>query len=422
MIYSLTFQAPAYASEMLPMVLRVYFTSWTNMCFIIGQLIAAGILRACLEREDEWAFRIPFAIQWAWPVILVPVLCFAPESPWHLVRKGQHTQAEAVLRRLQQPETPIDPKQSLATIIYTNNLEEELSVGTSYRDCFKSFELRRTEIACICFAGQVICGSQFAYSGKWLLQMWSLNTDFGQATYFWEQVGLESDLIYNLNIVGTSIALVAATCSWLFLMPRFGRRTIYMSGVAGMVVTLFVIGILNTWVDRRSVGISQASLTIVWKLFFQLSVGQLGWAIPAEVGSTRLRQKTIVLARNSYYISQVIANVLQPYFMNPTAWNLRGYTGFVWGSTAFLILVWCFFRYVPPMSNPSAQGFYTLTTFLLPHSISDLTHRLPETKGRSFTELDVLFADKVAARKFKSTQVNAFDHEQNDVLKHLYAH
>lgn len=137
------------------------------MCFIIGQLIAAGILRACLEREDEWAFRIPFAIQWAWPVVLIPVLFFAPESPWHLVRKGQHTQAESVLRRLQHPDAPIDPKQTLATIIYTNNLEEELQVGTSYKDCFKSFELRRTEIACICFAGQVICGSQFAYSGEW---------------------------------------------------------------------------------------------------------------------------------------------------------------------------------------------------------------------------------------------------------------
>jgi MFS transporter, SP family, general alpha glucoside:H+ symporter len=49
-------------------------------------------------------------------------------------------------------------------IIYTNELEQELSVGTSYKDCFKSFELRRTEIACIAFAGQVICGSQFAYS------------------------------------------------------------------------------------------------------------------------------------------------------------------------------------------------------------------------------------------------------------------
>lgn len=55
--------APAYASEMLPMVLRVYFTSWANMAFIIGQFIAAGVLRGCLDLTDQWGYRIPFALQ-----------------------------------------------------------------------------------------------------------------------------------------------------------------------------------------------------------------------------------------------------------------------------------------------------------------------------------------------------------------------
>jgi hypothetical protein len=37
---------------------------------------------------------------------------------------------------------------------------------------------------------------------------------------------------------------------------------------------------------------------------------------------------------------------------------------------------------------------------------------LPETKGRSFDELDVLFAKKVSARKFKSTVVDTFDESE----------
>lgn len=44
-------------------------------------------------------------------------------------------------------------KETLARIVYTHNLEEELSVGTSYRDSFTEFELRRTEISCAAFAG-----------------------------------------------------------------------------------------------------------------------------------------------------------------------------------------------------------------------------------------------------------------------------
>jgi SP family general alpha glucoside:H+ symporter-like MFS transporter len=56
--------APAYASEVLPMPLRVYLTSYTNMCFIIGQLIAAGVLDGLVSNPTQWGYRIPFAIQW----------------------------------------------------------------------------------------------------------------------------------------------------------------------------------------------------------------------------------------------------------------------------------------------------------------------------------------------------------------------
>lgn len=45
--------APTYASEVLSKALRVSLTSWTNMCFIIGQLIAAGVLAGLVNRPDE---------------------------------------------------------------------------------------------------------------------------------------------------------------------------------------------------------------------------------------------------------------------------------------------------------------------------------------------------------------------------------
>lgn len=159
--------APAYASEVLPLRLRVFFTSWTNMCFIIGQLIAAGVLAGLVGRPDEWGYRIPFALQWMWPVFLVPVLCFAPESPWHLVRVGRHEQARESLVRLQRKATVsvrLNPETTLAEIIHTNETEVQLSAGTSYLDCFRGTELRRTEIACVVFAGQVLSGSSFAYN------------------------------------------------------------------------------------------------------------------------------------------------------------------------------------------------------------------------------------------------------------------
>lgn len=94
-----------------------------------------------------------------------------------------------------------------------------------------------------------------------------------------------------------------------------------------MAFELTLIGILNAWTDLDAVAWVQAVLTLVWTFTFQLSAGQLGWALPAEIGSTRLRQKTICLARNTSNILAVICSTLNNYMINPKAWNFRGYTG-----------------------------------------------------------------------------------------------
>ena len=348
-------------------------TSWTNMCFIIGQFISSGVLKGFVGRTDQWGYRIPYALQWVWPIFLIPLVYLAPESPWHLVRKNRLEDAEKSIRRLQSGHSQ-DPKRTLAQIVYTNNLEEQLSVGTSYYDCFKGFELRRTEIACVCFGGQLVCGLVFAYA----------------STYFFQQVGLNASDAYSLGWGANALALFACFVNWFVLMPRFGRRPIYVIGMLAMSVELILIGILNVWTSRTSVAWTQAILTLVWTFTFQLSAGQLGWALPAEIGSTRLRQKTVCLARNVSNILGVIGGTLNNYMVNPRAWNFKGYTGFVWGICAFIVFVWAYFR-------------------------------LPESKDRTFHELDILFAKGISARKFATTDVNAFNETEEAELAQRYS-
>ena len=150
--------------------------------------------------------------------------------------------------------------------------------------------------------------------------------------------------------------------------------------MAAMTIILFLIGFLNIKKGNHGIIVTQAALTLIWTFTFQLSAGQLGWALPAEVGSTRLRQKTICLARDSYYIINFVARTLEPYFLNPGQWNLKGYTGFVWGGTALLTFIWAYFR-------------------------------LPETKDRTFGEIDILFANKVPARKFAKYNTNVYNED-----------
>lgn len=283
------------------------------MCFATGQLIGAGVLQSFLNRNDDWAWRIPFALQWMWIPFLFFAFLFMPESPWYLVRKGKYAEAERVVCSLMSNDEREHARPLVASMIHTNNLEQEIAQGVQYWDCFRGIDLRRTEIACVSFIGQITSGAQFAYS----------------ATYFFQQAGLSSKDSYKLNLGGTSIAFCGTIASW-FLMRRFGRRSIYLTGMGLMATFLFIIGGLAIDTKSSSIKWAQSILCIVWLLTYSLTVGPVGWIIPAEVSSTRLRSKTVVLARTCYYLAQIVANVIQLYMMNPTAWNWRGLFSILW--------------------------------------------------------------------------------------------
>lgn len=54
---------PAYASEVAPVALRPILTTFINMCWVIGQFFSVAVNRGSLERNDQWSYKIPFAIQ-----------------------------------------------------------------------------------------------------------------------------------------------------------------------------------------------------------------------------------------------------------------------------------------------------------------------------------------------------------------------
>ena len=138
--------APAYASEVCPVALRGVLTSVTNIAFVMGQLIANGVVAGTSTLDNHWAYSAPFAIQWLWPLIILIGFPFAPESPWWLQRQGRLDEAEDSLRRLAGKEVDVRPV--LAMIVETDRLEREMEAGSTYADCFKKINLRRTEISC----------------------------------------------------------------------------------------------------------------------------------------------------------------------------------------------------------------------------------------------------------------------------------
>lgn len=131
--------------------LRGYLTTYANICWVIGQVLSSGVLRGMLNTQGEWAYKIPFALQWIFPPPIFIGLIFAPESPWWLVRHGYYDQAAKVVKRLMSKSESSDPQtiqNKISEMKLTNEHEKALSAGTQYWDCFRGIDLRRTEVAC----------------------------------------------------------------------------------------------------------------------------------------------------------------------------------------------------------------------------------------------------------------------------------
>ncbi|KAF2164399.1 hypothetical protein M409DRAFT_56668 [Zasmidium cellare ATCC 36951] len=336
-----TVMGGAYSSEVCPLALRGYLTSYNALCWALGQLIGAGVLVGLVDMPSNWSFKITLAPQWIWPIPLAILAYLAPESPWWLVRKGYVTKAQRSLERLSRVEPELIQSQ-IAMIKHTDEYEKAIQSKSGYLECFKGSNLRRTEIACVTMIAQGCAG-------------------------------LSPQNTYKMNLGSTGISCIGCVTTW-FLMRRFGRRTLLLSGLSGLSFCLLTIGVLACFHGTDFLW-AQAGLCLVWIAIYALTVGPQVYTVVSEVSATRLRAQTMSLARNAYTIMNVVNKVIEPRLINPTWGNLKGKTAFFWLGTNTVILVWAIFR-------------------------------LPELKGKTYQELDVLFEERVPAWRFAKTEVD----------------
>lgn len=353
-----------YASEVCPTHLRAYLTTYINACWVLGQLIASGVLRSMLSRDDVWGYKIPFTLQWMWPVPLIVGIFFAPESPWWLVRHDRIDEAKRSLHRLttKHEEISFNANETISMIIHTNKAEKDAQEGMSHMDMFRGTNLRRTEVVCV----------------TWMIQAATGSTITSYSTYFYQQAGMAVENSFNMSLGQYGMGLLGTIAAW-FMMNWFGRRTIYLYGQIILGIVLLIIGCVGT-VGRENFAAQWTigSLLIVHTFLYDCTVGPICYSLVSELSSTRLRTKSVALARNLYNCVCIITSVITPRMLNPTAWNWGAKTGFFWAGSCMLCAIWTYFR-------------------------------LPEPKGRTYLELDLLFEQGVSARKFSTTVLQTLD-------------
>ncbi|KAJ5198713.1 uncharacterized protein N7498_007830 [Penicillium cinerascens] len=336
--------APAYASEVAPVVLRSYLETYVVLCWGIGQFVAT--------------------VQWVWPVIIVPALIVAPGSPWWLVCKGRIIEAEKSIKRLSS-QGPDHAKMSISLIIETTKLEMAMTEGAPFIDCVRGTNAWCTEIGCIVWTSQVL--SSFAITSY--------------ATYFYEQAGLATSDAYKMSVGQSGLHFLCTLLSVL-ITGNFGSRPVLFCGYIGMGTSTLILGIMACVHQTSVLGYGESAMYLLWYVFYELTLGPLAFIIVGEISSTRLRSKSISLARNAYNVANVFSSSVVPYTLNPTEGKWKGKTTFLAAGFTVILTIWAYFR-------------------------------LPESQGRTYEELDILFSKNLKAWEFMNAQID------DDAAEHI---
>lgn len=153
-----------------------------------------------------------------------------------------------------------------------------------------------------------------------------------------------------------------------------------------MTSLLFVIGFLGIPKGNKGAIWAMASLMDVWTFFYQMTVGPICFVVISEISATRLRERTIAIATAVQAGASIVFTVAMPYMLNSNEADWGGKAGFLFGAISAACLVWCYFR-------------------------------LPESRNRTFEELDILFQRRIPARKFRDYDLLAEAdavHAEND--------
>ena len=193
----------------------------------------------------------------------------------------------------------------------------------------------------------------------------------GYSSYFFQLCGLSASTSFSLSVGVSFLGLLGVILSW-FLINRAGRRSTSLFGVAILTVILLLLAILDVLpASARGATYGQVVCIIIFAFSFLLTIGPSSFALYAEVPSSRLRSRTIGLGVLVQNLFGIVLNIVIPLLISPDAANLKGKIGFIFGGTAFASFIWLWFR-------------------------------VPETKGKSFAQLDELFEKCVPVREFQT--------------------
>ncbi|KAI9060694.1 general substrate transporter [Trametes sanguinea] len=371
--------APAYVSECSPKDVRGRITGLFQIMVAIGVMISYFInLGISLHiKSGPRVWRIPFGFQLVPAGIMALGLLTVKESPRWLASKDRTEEAItnlAYLRKLSPDDERI--RSEMAEIEAAIEEEREARKGLGLREAFfGKGNFIRFVIAVVIF----------------LLQQWGgQNSVNYYAPQIFQSIGYTgtSNSLLASGIYGI-VKVVATALFVFFLVDSLGRKLSLFISSMGMGILFFIIGALLKTHPPPTVPTAtpppaskaMAAMLYLYVCFYSMGWGPLPWVYVSDIFPTRTRHYGLAVASASQWLFNFVLSKVTPDMVTDL-----GYKIFLMFATI----------------NIGGMATFSLA--------------IPETKGRSLEEMDIIFGSVSADQRQAdiARQERVLEHEVNE--------
>jgi sugar porter (SP) family MFS transporter len=264
---------PVYISEVAPADARGWQVSLFQLAITVGILLAYLV---------DYAFAGIQGWRWMFGLAVVPAaifgggMIFLPESPRWLLQRGERDSA----------------RQMLARIRGTADIDAELREieGT----ITKSTESGRfSDLFAATLRPALIVGIGLAI----FQQITGINTVIYYAPLIIQTAGISSAEGAILATAGIGLVNVLMTVFSMWVIDRKGRRPLLLAGIAGMAITLGLLGMVFH-VSHQSTGMAWLAVISMMAYVgsFAISLGPIFWLLISEIYPLKIRNSAEGLA------------------------------------------------------------------------------------------------------------------------------
>lgn len=272
---------PVYIAEIAPAAIRGRLVSMNQLAIVIGILIAYVV---------SWTLAGLGDASWRWmlAVAAIPALIFfiglllIPESPRWLISSGKREQGREVMVRIY---GATQAERQVLLVEQASSTERgtwgEVFSGAMRRPLIVAVALaifcQVTGINAVLYYGSIIISEHFR----------------GQTA---STALLANVIIGGTNLVGTLISL---RC-----MDRWGRRTMLLTGSAGMVVSLALFVLAYRTPEAPPLLILVC--TLGYTASFAFALGPIPWVVISEIFPNKIRGRAASIATSVLWTSTLI--------------------------------------------------------------------------------------------------------------------